>query len=80
MGVRDSWNELGTGGKVLVGLLVGGGVLVVGLVLLVILAAVVGSFVLGMGESTSRNGDAAGLVHSRLRHGGRDGGDTPRWR
>jgi len=31
MGVRDSWNELGTGGKVLVGLLlVGGGVLVVG--------------------------------------------------
>jgi FlaG/FlaF family flagellin (archaellin) len=53
MGVRDSWNELGTGGKVLVGLLVGGGVLVVGLVLLVILAAVVGSFVLGMGESTS---------------------------
>lgn len=53
MGVRDSWNELGTGGKILVGLLVGGVVVVVGLVLLVILAAVVGSFVLGVGETSS---------------------------
>lgn len=54
MGVRESWNELGTGGKVLVGLLVGGVVLVVGLVLLVILAAVLGSFVLGMGEPAAQ--------------------------
>lgn len=51
MGLRDSWNELGTGGKVLVGLAVGGVVLVVGLVVLLILAAVVGSFVLGMGDT-----------------------------
>lgn len=50
MGVRESWNELGTGGKVLIGLVVGGAVLVVGLVLLIILAAVLGSFVLGMGD------------------------------
>lgn len=52
MGVRDSWNELGTGGKILVGLLVGGVVVVVGLVLLVVLAAVVGSFVLGVGDAS----------------------------
>ncbi len=51
MGVRESWNELGTGGKVAVGLVVGGIVLVVGLVLLVVLAAILGSFVLGMGSS-----------------------------
>ncbi|SFR93432.1 Protein of unknown function [Halomicrobium zhouii] len=53
MGVRDSWNELGTGGKILVGLVVGGVVVVVGLILLLILAAVIGSFVLGMGEPST---------------------------
>lgn len=53
MGVRESWNELGTGGKVLIGLVVGGTVLVVGLVLLIILAAVLGSFVLGMGDQAA---------------------------
>lgn len=51
MGVRDSWNELGTGGKVLIGLLVSVVVLVVGIVLLIILAAVIGSFVLGTGDA-----------------------------
>lgn len=59
MGVRESWNELGTGGKVLVGLLVGGVVLVVGIVLLIVLAAVLGSFVLGMGSSASGGSAAA---------------------
>lgn len=51
MGVRESWNELGTGAKILVGLVVAGVVLVVGLVLLLILTTVVASFVLGLGGS-----------------------------
>ena len=53
MSLRESWDELGTGGKVLIGVAVGGFVLVVGLVLLVILAAVIGSFVLGMGDTAA---------------------------
>lgn len=52
MGVRETWSELGTGVQLLLGLFVGGVVLVVGIVVLVVLAAVVGSFALGMGEST----------------------------
>ncbi|WP_372480141.1 type IV pilin [Halomicrobium sp. HM KBTZ05] len=53
MGLRESWNELGTGGKIAVGLGVGGVVLVVALVVLVVLAAVLASFVLGVGSETA---------------------------
>ena len=53
MGVRESWNELGTGGKILVGLAVGVVLLAVLLVVLVVLAAVLASFVLGMGSETA---------------------------
>jgi len=49
MGLRDRWNGLETGGKILVGLGVSAGLLIVVVPLLVILAAVVGSFVLGFG-------------------------------
>lgn len=63
MGVRESWNELGTGGKILIGLAVGGVVLVVGIVLLVILAAVLGSFVLGMGEQTAGTAPQMSIVY-----------------
>ncbi|MBX0287153.1 type IV pilin N-terminal domain-containing protein [Haloarcula salinisoli] len=46
MGFREQWAELGTGVKVIIGL-----VLLVGLIpLLVILAAIVASFVLGFGS------------------------------
>ena len=59
MGVRDRWNGLGTGGKVLVGLVAGGVVLVVGVVLLLILTAVVGTFVLSGGSSSAGGSVAA---------------------
>ena len=50
MGLRESWNELSTGGKIAVGLAVGGVLLIVLLVVLVVLAAVLASFVLGVGD------------------------------
>jgi len=53
MGLRESWNELGTGGKIAVGLAVGVVLLIVALVVLVVLAAVLASFVLGMGSETA---------------------------
>jgi FlaG/FlaF family flagellin (archaellin) len=49
MGLRERWSELSTGTKVLVGAGIGIGVFVVAIPVLLILAAVVGSFVLGMG-------------------------------
>ncbi|QGA83968.1 type IV pilin N-terminal domain-containing protein [Halomicrobium sp. LC1Hm] len=59
MGVRESWNELGTGGKILVGLAVGVVLLAVLLVVLVVLAAVLASFVLGVGGDTAQTAPAA---------------------
>lgn len=59
MGLRESWNELGTGGKVAVGLAVGGVLLIVALVVLVVLAAVLASFVLGLGDQPSQATPAA---------------------
>jgi len=54
MGLRDTWNDLGTGGKLVVAL-AAAALAVVGLIVLavvaVVLLAVIGSFVLGMGES-----------------------------
>lgn len=81
MGLRDSWNELGTGGKLLVGVFVGGVVLVVGLVVLVLLAAVIGSFALGMGEEAGATAPQisfatdydAGSETAEITH---DGGDS----
>jgi len=52
MSLRESWNELGTGEKLLIGLVVGVVLLAVALVVLVLLAAVVGLFVLGMGSES----------------------------
>jgi len=49
MGLRESWNGLGTGGKLLVGLAVGVGLLFVGMIVLTVGAAVIASFVLGIG-------------------------------
>ncbi|WP_018256511.1 type IV pilin [Halomicrobium katesii] len=54
MGIRESWNELGTGGKILVGLAVGVVLLAVLLVVLVVLAAVLASFVLGVGDEAAQ--------------------------
>lgn len=54
MGVRETWSELGTGAKILIGAVVGGVVLVVGIVLLLVLAAVVGAFALDLGESSGQ--------------------------
>jgi FlaG/FlaF family flagellin (archaellin) len=50
MELRERWNELDTGMKVLVGLGVGGAVLLITIPVVLILAAVVGSFVLGVGD------------------------------
>ena len=50
MGLRETWNELDTGMKILVGLGVGAGVVLILIPVVVILAAVVASFVLGMGD------------------------------
>ena len=50
MGLRETWNELGTGLQVLVGLGVGAVLLVAAIPIVVVLAAVVGSFVLGVGD------------------------------
>lgn len=49
MGLRESWNELDTGMKVLVGLVAGAILFVVAIPIVLILAAVVGSFVLSAG-------------------------------
>ncbi|MFW6437141.1 MAG: type IV pilin N-terminal domain-containing protein [Halococcoides sp.] len=54
MGLKDTWNDLGTGGKVVAVLAAAALavlVLIVLLVVLVVLAAVIGTFTLGMGES-----------------------------
>jgi len=51
MGFREQWGDLGTGGKILVGVAVAGVMFIVGLVLLVVLSAVIASFVLGLGSS-----------------------------
>lgn len=52
MGVRESWNELGTGGKILIGVVVAG-VVLFALAVLAILALVLGSFAVGMGDASS---------------------------
>ncbi|KAA9400096.1 type IV pilin [Haloarcula sp. CBA1130] len=56
MGLKDSWSNLGTAGKVLVGLGVGMAVLFILIPIIIIVAAVIASFVLGMGSS---GGDVA---------------------
>ncbi|EMA19650.1 type IV pilin [Haloarcula argentinensis] len=53
MEIKESWNDLGTAGKVLVGLGVGMAVLFILIPIVVIVAAVVASFVLGMGSGGS---------------------------
>ncbi|AEM58244.1 hypothetical protein HISP_13525 [Haloarcula hispanica N601] len=56
VGLKDSWNDLGTAGKVLVGLGVGVAVLFILIPIIIIVAAIIASFVLGMGSS---GGDVA---------------------
>ncbi|MGB9952273.1 MULTISPECIES: type IV pilin [unclassified Haloarcula] len=51
MGIRESWSEMDGSTKVLVGIVAGFGALVVAVVLIVIIAAILGSFVLGVGDS-----------------------------
>lgn len=50
MGLRERWNKLDTGMQILVGLSVGAVVILIAIPVVLILAAVVASFVLGMGE------------------------------
>jgi len=50
MGLRETWNDLDTGGKILVGFGVGAAALVIAIVVTVVLAAVIASFVLGVGD------------------------------
>jgi len=50
MRLRERWNELDTAMKIVVGLGVGTGVLFVAIPILLVLAAVVASFVLGLGD------------------------------
>lgn len=50
MGLREQWNELDTGVQILVGLGVGAVVVLIAIPVVLILAAVVASFVLGMGD------------------------------
>ncbi|MFW6436972.1 MAG: type IV pilin [Halococcoides sp.] len=56
MGLKSTWNDLGTGGKALLGLAVLGVFVVVAIVLMVVIAAVIGSFVLSA-DSTGGTGD-----------------------
>ncbi|NLV05397.1 type IV pilin [Haloarcula rubripromontorii] len=56
MGLKDSWNDLGTAGKVLVGLGVSMAVLLILIPVIIIVAAVIASFVLGI---SSGGGDVA---------------------
>ncbi|MFB6162276.1 MAG: type IV pilin [Halococcoides sp.] len=59
MGLRDTWNDFGTGAKLLIGLLVAG-VAIVGLVIvLVVLAAILGTVVLGLGGQTATDAGTA---------------------
>ena len=54
MGLSETWNEMDSGVKVLVGLgvvLAGGFFLLLAIPVLVVLAAVVGSFALGLGDA-----------------------------
>jgi len=81
MGLRETWNELGTGGKIVVGLVIGGVVLFVGILLLVVLAAVIGSFVLGMGSESVATAPQASFAFEHDTEAGEttivhEGGDT----
>jgi len=53
MGLREQWGELDTGVKILVGLGVGLALLVIAIPAIIILSAVVASFVLGLGDAES---------------------------
>ncbi|AUG48377.1 type IV pilin [Haloarcula taiwanensis] len=50
MRVKESWNNLGTAGKVLVGIGVSMAVLVILIPIIIVVSAVIASFVLGMGS------------------------------